>query len=121
MKPRNRLLATLLTAAAVAVGVQAYTASNTVDASTAGVGAGAVTGYAATTVSYTLNGADPTKVDAVAFTLNPTTTSDVKARLTDAGSFYNCVNTAGAVSCDTSAAGGAALSTIDNLTVVAVS
>lgn len=121
MKPRNRLFATLLTAAAVAVGVQAYTASNTVDTSTAGSGAGAVSGYAATAVGYTLNTSDPTKVDAVTFTINPTTTSAVKARLTDSGSFYDCTNTAGAVSCDTSASGGADLSTIDNLTVVAVS
>jgi hypothetical protein len=44
-----------LTAAAVAaLGLSAYTAANTVSTSTAGVGSGAVSGYAATAVGYTV-------------------------------------------------------------------
>lgn len=120
MKPRNRIISALCACAVFAVAAQAYTAGNNVSASSGGTGAGAVTGYDATAVSYTLNGADPTKVDAVSFTLDPVATTDVKARLTDAGTWFDCTNTAGAVSCDTSASGGADLSTVDNLTVVAV-
>jgi hypothetical protein len=71
--------------------------------------------------STTLNAVDPSVADALNFTISPTTTSAVKARLTNTGPWFACTNTDGAVSCDTSASGGAALSGIDNITVVAVS
>ncbi len=120
MKPL-RLVACLVVAATAAIGVQAYTAANTVTTSTAGVGAGAVSGYAATAVSYTLNTTNPSTVDAVSFTLSPTSTANVKARLFDTGSWYNCTNTAGSVSCATTLGGSVPVASVANLTVVATS
>jgi hypothetical protein len=108
------ILAGILASAAYA-----FTAANTVPGSTAGSGAGAISGYTATAVTYTLNGATPTNIDAVAFTIAPTTTAAVKIQLAAAGSWYSCVNTAGAVTCATTAP-QATVVAATQLTVVAV-
>lgn len=119
---RNKAARTFLmlgVAAVAAVGVQAYTAANTVPASDAGSGSGAVTGYTATNIDYDLNAVDPLNVDTFKFVIAPTTATEVKVRFTAAGAWFSCTNTAGAVSCDTSA-GSLAVSGIDDVTVVAV-
>src|SRR5687767_15555223 len=103
VKPRSLFVA-LVAAIVVCGGTYAFTASNTVTASTAGSGAGAVSGYAATSVTYTLTAANPSTVDTIAFTLNPTSTSAVKVKAGTALAWKDCTNTAGAVSCDYSAA-----------------
>lgn len=59
------LLALILSA--VAFG---FAAANTVDDSGAGDGSGAISGYDVA-VSYTLNGSDPSLVDALALTVTP--------------------------------------------------
>ncbi|MSQ30017.1 MAG: hypothetical protein EXR68_05980 [Dehalococcoidia bacterium] len=51
----------------------AFTASNTTPTSKVGDGAGAASGYTVSAEVYTLNGADPTLVDQLAFTLNTAT------------------------------------------------
>lgn len=108
------ILAGILASAAYA-----FTAANTVPGSTAGSGAGAISGYTATAVTYTLNGTTPTNIDSVAFTIAPTTTAAVKIQLAAAGSWYSCVNTAGAVTCATTAP-QATVVAATQLTVVAV-
>jgi hypothetical protein len=90
-------------AAILASAAYAFTAANTVPGTQAGSGAGTISGYTATAVTYTLNATTPTNIDAVAFTINPTTTATVKVQLAAAGSWYSCTNTAGSVSCATTA------------------
>ena len=99
--PRRRLIVVSVLALGIASGVYAYAATNTVPATTAGAGSGAITGYTVTNVVYTLNATTPTNLDQVAFSIAPTTTSTLKVQLAAAGSWYTCVNVAGAATCNT--------------------
>jgi hypothetical protein len=112
-----RLATALVVAGVVGVGAYAYTASNSVPATQAGEGATAISGYTTSAVQYTLNSSDPTKIDAVAFTISPTT-GTVKAQLVSSGSWYSCTNSSGSVSCATTSP-QATVSTANQLTVVA--
>jgi hypothetical protein len=116
---RGRLLVALLFAGVLASATYAFTATNTVPGSNAGLGSNTISGYTATNVDYTLNATDPTLLDAVDFDISPTTTSAVKIRLAPAGAWYDCVNTAGAVTCDTTSPAATVLGATE-LTVVAV-
>ena len=58
-------------ALAIGGGAYAFTASNTVPATTAGAGAGAVTGYTVTNIHYVLDATTPTNIDSLAFTISP--------------------------------------------------
>jgi hypothetical protein len=118
-RPRTIVAIAILTAI-LAAGAYAFTASNTVPASNAGSGTGTVSGYTATNVNYTLNAADPTTLDTLTFTIAPTTTSTVKVKAGTTGSWKTCTNTAGAISCDYSAAPISVGAVLDQLTVVAV-
>ena len=93
-------------AGVLAMGAYAYTASNTVPTSNAGTGAGVISGYTVTDVSYTQNGTDPRDLDAVTFTISPADADEVNAQLVGGGAWYSCVNTAGSVSCDTTSSTG---------------
>jgi hypothetical protein len=92
----KKLILTLAGAVGVAaLASSAFTASNTVAPNKAGQGAGDVTGYAATTVHYTLNSTDPQKIDHVAFTLDtaPKAGSTIKVQLDSATTtWYTCSN-----------------------------
>jgi hypothetical protein len=101
---KARLFAALFLGAAVLAGTFALTASNTVPASKAGDGSGAITGYAVSAVHYTLNGTDPTKIDEVSFTVDaaPKAGSTIRIKLESAGStWYSCTNVSTAVTCAT--------------------
>jgi hypothetical protein len=100
----------VLASMAVAGGAYAFTASNTVPASTAGAGAGAVSGYTVSNLHYGLNAATPTNIDSLTFTVSPVIPSTgtgkviVSAVLSTGGpSVYTCTtNTAGdTVTCPT--------------------
>ena len=95
------LIGTIAAVAVIAGGSYAFTASNTVPTTQAGQGTGTVSGYTVTSVGYTLNGATPSNIDAVTFTISPSSATTVKAQLVGAGTWYSCTNTAGAVSCAT--------------------
>ena len=95
------LLGAATAVAVVAGGSYAFTASNTVPSTQAGQGSGTVSGYTVTSVGYTLNGSNPSNIDAVTFTISPATATTVKAQLVAAGTWYTCVNTTGSVSCAT--------------------
>lgn len=88
---------------ALIAGTYAYTAANTVPASKAGDGAGAVSGYVLSSVHYNLNATDPGNVDSVTFTVDtaPPAGSTLKAQLAPAGSWYTCTNAGTAVTCNT--------------------
>lgn len=114
----KRFALAALIAGVVASSAYAFTATNTVPASNAGSGSGAISGYTATNVSYTLNASNPQNIDAVTFTISPTTTATVKVQLAAAGSWYSCTNTAGSVSCATTSPQATAAAATQ-LTVVA--
>ena len=88
------LFVLVATAALIAT---AFTAANTVPATNAGDGSAAISGYTITGVTYTLNGANPQNLDAVDFTIAPTSASTVQVQVQSGGSWYSCTNTAGAV------------------------
>ena len=86
---------------AVAAGAYAYTNSNTVGASQAGDGSGAISGYVVASVKYNLNAANPSNIDSVTFTLDstPPSGSTLKVQLAPTGSWYTCTNVNTAVTC----------------------
>ncbi len=102
--------------ATAAISATAFTAANTVPASNAGDGSGAISGYTISAVSYTVNATNPQNLDSVSFNILPPTAVTVRAQVQNAGSWFNCTNTAGAVSCTTT---GATVLAADQLTVVA--
>jgi hypothetical protein len=116
--PRRRTIVVALLALAVACGVYAYAATNTVPGSNAGSGSGAISGYTVSNVAYTLNSTTPTNLDQVAFSITPTTTSTVKAQLASGGTWYSCTNSAGSVTCNTTSP-QATVAGATQLTVVA--
>lgn len=61
----------IVIALAVAGGAYAFTASNTVPATTAGSGAGVVSGYTVTNIHYSLNTTTPQNIDSLTFTISP--------------------------------------------------
>ena len=84
----------------------AFAAANTVPATKAGDGAGAITGFTISNVVYTLNAANPPDLDQVAFDLDsiPPVGSNLRIKLVSAGAtWYVCVNVGAAVTCDTTA------------------
>ena len=117
-KRRRSVLAALVAASVVASAAYAFTATNTVPASTAGSGSGAISGYTVSAIAYTLNAATPTNLDAVTFTIAPTAASVVKIQLAAAGSWYTCANAAGSITCNTTSP-QATVAAATNLTVVA--
>src|SRR5215218_3793842 len=91
--PRLRILAStamLLILSAVAYG---FAAANTVPASGAGDGAGAITGYTISAVKYTLNATTPANIDSVSFTVTPGgaagAPTTVKAKLVSSSGTYS--------------------------------
>lgn len=114
----TRRIGALGVAGVLAMGAYAYTAANTVPASNAGTGAGTISGYTVTNVSYTQNGTDPRNLDEVTFTISPSDADEVNAQLVDGGAWYACVNTTGSVVCDTTSPQATAAAA-DQLTVVA--
>lgn len=116
--PWTRRIGAVGVAGVLALGAYAYTASNTVPASRAGTGSGAITGYTVSGITYTLDSTTPTNLNAVAFTISPTAAATVRAQLASGGAWYACVNTAGSVSCDTTSP-QATVAAATQLTVVA--
>jgi hypothetical protein len=114
---RNRIALALTVAALAAPAGYAFTASNSVPGTTAGVGSGTIGNYTASGISYALNATTPTDVDSVSFTISPTV-GVVKVRLDPSGSWYACLNSGGSVSCDTTSP-QATVDSITELTVVA--
>jgi hypothetical protein len=72
---RNKRMVSILVAGGIALaiggGAYAFTASNTVPATTAGAGSGAVTGYTVTNLHYALDATTPANIDSLTFTISP--------------------------------------------------
>ena len=113
-----KILFVLFIVVAISVAAYAFAASNTVPATKAGDGTGAVSGYTVTSVVYTLNGTDPSTLDSVAFDLGAAATQ-VQVQLVASGTWYACTLDTGTIwECDTT---GLTVATIDQLRVVAAS
>jgi len=117
--PRRRTIVVAVLALAVASGVYAFAATNTVPGSTAGAGSGAISGYTVSNIQYTLNSSNPANLDAVGFTIAPAAASTVKIQVAAVGAWYNCTNAAGTVSCNTTVGTQATAAGATQLTVVA--
>jgi hypothetical protein len=86
---RRRLVWLGVLVVALSLGSYAFTASLTVPQSAAGEGSGTVNGYTVGTPSYTLNAADPTKVDQVVLHVSATVTASTAVTVSaDAGAHW---------------------------------
>ena len=68
---QTKIMVAALAAAVIGGGVYAFTASNTVPATTAGSGNSVVSGYTITNLHYVLNTTTPGNIDSVTFTITP--------------------------------------------------
>lgn len=117
---RARFLTAAVLVAVVAFAVYGFTAANTVPATKAGDGAGAITGYTVSSISYTLDATDPSNLDQVDFDLDAAA-GTVEIKLVSTGSdWYGCADQGGnSWSCDTTTP-QATVAAADELQVVAV-
>jgi hypothetical protein len=105
--------------AILAVSISGFAAANTVPASKAGDGAGAITGYTIANVKYNLNATDPRNIDSVTFTGGPASgTHTLKIKLVAAGSTWYSCTIAATNSCNTTSP-QATVAAADELRVVA--
>ena len=111
---RPRTLFAILLVLILSVAVYGFAAANTVPASSAGDGSGAISGYTISNIHYALNPANPANIQTVTFTIAPASAGDVRITM-DGATWSTCTNTAGAVSCSVAQAALTAL----NLRVVA--
>jgi hypothetical protein len=116
-KKGRRATGALVFVALVMTATYALTAANTVDASKAGDGEAAITGYAVTNIHYNLNAANPANIDSVDFDLDsvPVAGSTIRAQLVSAGTWFSCTNAGVDVNCLTP---GQTVLAADNLRVV---
>jgi len=105
--------------ATIGFSAYAFTASNTVPDSSAGDGTSVVSGYTVTALAYGLNGATPTNIDSVAFTIAPIAAGTVKAKINSV--WYGCTVAAlGAVTCDTTVGTQLTVTPVTSLEALAV-
>lgn len=100
----KKVLGLVMVVGIIAAGTYAFTAANTVPATKAGDGAGAITGYTVSSIEYQPDSANPDLIDGVRFLLD-TAAETVKAQInrdaTVSGSadsaWSSCTNVGGAV------------------------
>ena len=103
-----------------AVAAYAFTATNTVPATRAGDGTGAITGYTVSGVAYTLDAANPANIASWAFDLDAASTS-VRSKLVTASAVYTtCVHGA-AFHWTCTPAAEPTVASVDQLRVIATS
>jgi hypothetical protein len=117
---RARTLGALVVAVALATGVYAFTATNTVPASSAGSGSGAISGYTVSGIAYTLNATTPSDIDSMTFTLNANATT-VKAKVVSGSTTYTDCSIAGGVNVTCDFSPDIDITTADQLSVIATS
>ena len=76
------MIVAVAAALAIGGGAYAFTASNTVPATTAGAGAGAVSGYTVANIHYVLNSTTPGNIDSLTFTISPVVPSAGSGKVT---------------------------------------
>ena len=99
-----KLASVLLIVLVLSMAIYAFAAANTVPASSAGDGSGAISGYTVSAIHYTLNAANPGNVDSVAFTLSAAPVAGGTIKITvDGVNWYSCTNVTTAITCVTTA------------------
>lgn len=98
-----------------------FAAANTVGINGAGDGAGTVSGFNSSAITYALNSTNPANIDSVSFTLTPVAATgapnSVKVKLVSGGStWFNCSLSASTWTCPTSSTSAAS---VDELRIVA--
>ena len=117
---RTRFLGALVLAGVLAAAAYAFTATNTVPATSAGAGSGTISGYTVSAVQYQLNATTPTNVDSVTFTLNAAATT-AKAKIVSGSTTYTDCSIAGGVNVTCDFSPDIAITTADQLSVIATS
>jgi hypothetical protein len=99
-----KLATVILIVLVLSMAIYAFAAANTVPASSAGDGSGAITGYTVSAIHYVLNATNPGNIDSVTYTLSvaPAAGSSIKISL-DGANWYSCTNVTTAVTCVTTA------------------
>lgn len=120
VRRKGRFLGALMVAGVVATGAYAFTASNTVPPSNAGSGNGTISGYTVSGIAYTLNATTPTDIDSLAFTLNASATT-AKAKIVSGSTAYTTCTIAGGVNVTCNFSPDIAITTADQLAVIATS
>ncbi len=97
----TRKFGVLGVAGLLAIGTYAFTATNTVEATVAGLGSEPITGFAISNVVYTLD-TNPLYISDLDFDILPINAGTVKINLeSPLGAWYDCVNIGGVVNCNT--------------------
>ena len=117
---KSRFLGALVVAAALASGAYAFTATNTVPASTAGSGSGTISGYTVSAIAYQLNATTPSNVDSVTFTLSANAAT-AKAKIVSGSTTYTACSISGGVNVTCDFSPDIAITTADQLSVIAAS
>ena len=117
---RSRIIGILVVAAALATGAYAFTATNTVPSSSAGSGSGTISGYTVSGIAYTLNATTPSNIDSMTFTLNANAQT-VKAKVVSGSTTYTDCSIAGGVNVTCDFSPDIAITTADQLSVIATS
>ena len=117
---RSRILGILVVAAALATGAYAFTATNTVPDSSAGSGSGTISGYTVSAIAYQLNTTTPSNIDSLTFTLNASATT-AKAKVVSGSTTYTNCSIAGGVNVTCDFSPDIAITTADQLSVIATS
>ncbi len=117
---RTRLVGAVIVAAVLALGAYAFTATNTVPATSAGSGSGTISGYTISNVAYNLNATTPTNIDSLTFTLSATATT-AKAKVVSGSSTYTDCSIAGGVNVTCDFSPDVAVTSADQLSVIATS
>lgn len=95
---RPRTLFAIMLVLILSVAVYGFAAANTVPASSAGDGSGAISGYDISNIHYALNAANPANIQTVTFDILPVSAGDVRITM-DGATWSTCVNAAGSVTC----------------------
>mgnify|MGYP001578824857 CR=1 FL=1 len=90
----SKLFFVVLVVLVLATSAYAFAATNTVPASRAGEGSGAISGYTVSNIVYTFDTANPSNLTNVAFSLDAAAAT-VKVSLTAAGTLQTCTNPSG--------------------------
>jgi hypothetical protein len=81
-KKKMSVMLGIFIAVLIATGAYAFTASNTVPATTAGAGAGVVSGYTVSSLHYALNATTPANIDSLTFVISPVVPSTSAGKVT---------------------------------------
>ena len=117
---RTRVVGAVIVAAVLGLGAYAFTATNTVPATSAGSGSGTISGYTISNVQYQLNSGTPTNIDSLTFTLSANATT-AKAKVVSGSATYTDCSIAGGVNVTCDFSPDVTVVSADQLSVIATS